>query len=198
MSYYLDHNKLSPVMRKVAQAAFPNYSGRKFQVTFAETVNCRSYWDGGSRDYYVFVRLDNFEKMAAPTSHPYFNRDVQNVESVPLQPGLVCVQHSIFCGKDTGLTFILHPSASNLIPAPDNDLTRNEKIVLAATASLKSSYAGISNYRFHSAHNDTGISADDWESAVNSLIGKGLLRKNKAITPEGRNAIGNTRLYNLK
>ena len=57
------------------------------------------------------------------------------------------VEHTIFCGKDHGLTFYVHPdSAAKLLPSESVELTPNQKLVLNATASLKSSYNGKDRY----------------------------------------------------
>ena len=68
-------------------------------------------------------------------------------------------------------------------------LSDDEITVLKYTSSLKSSYAGIKNYRFHEAHRNTGISLDNWNTTKQALIDKKLLRKNGSITADGRNAI---------
>jgi len=75
-----------------------------------------------------------------------------------------------------------------LLPEPQ-ELTEDEITVLLYTRSLKSSYAGIKNYRFYEAHNRTGITSEQWEKAKENCIRKRLLRKNGSITPKGRNAI---------
>lgn len=85
----------------------------------------------------------------------------------------------------------------DLIP-PKPALAWAESVVLAATRSLKSSYAGIKNYRFYEAHERTGITETEWDSAKAVCIQKGLLNRAGAITDDGRNAIEWTRLESLK
>jgi len=88
-----------------------------------------------------------------------------------------------------GLTIYVHPSnLAKLLPKPA-ELTRHERTVLGYTARLKSSYGGISNYRFHEAHERTGITLAEWDAAKQSIIGKKLLNKRGAITTQGRNAL---------
>src|SRR5208282_4301670 len=67
--------------------------------------------------------------------------------NTPLPAGIAMVVHSMFCGKDMGLTFHVHPdSAAKLLPAGGEPLTETQKLVLNATASLKSSYNGKDRY----------------------------------------------------
>jgi hypothetical protein len=92
-----------------------------------------------------------------------------------------------------GLTFYVHPdNATKLLPAPQAELTAFEKIVLSATASYKSSYAGMDRYEMarRDCRNGTPFpTRDDWALAKQTLINLGLLNKAGAITPAGRNAI---------
>jgi hypothetical protein len=106
-----------------------------------------------------------------------------------MQTVIACVEHSIFCGKDMGLTIHIHPANANrLLPAPV-ELTWAERTVLLATMSWKSSYAGVSNYRFVEAQRTCGITLPEWENAKQSLIARKLLNKAGAVTVDGRNAI---------
>ena len=77
-----------------------------------------------------------------------------------------------------------------MLPAPV-DLTDDEKTVLIATRSLKSSYNGIPNYRFVEAKRARGITLERWEAAKTSLIDKKFLNKAGAITVEGKNVCPN-------
>ena len=180
-------------VKAVAQKAYPDYKGRKFAVKVANhPIDVRSYWDGGSRNYYVFLRLDNLETMEVPQQSA-FDAKIDGADAVPLAPGLVCVEHSYFCGKDMGITIHVHPdNAPNLIPEK-KELNEDEEIVLIFTRSYKSSYAGISNYRFHEAQRSKGITLERWENAKQSLIEKKMLNKAGAITNEGRNAVDGKR-----
>ena len=164
------------------------YTGNKFKFRVAESVNPSGMqWSGGSRSSYLVINLENNQVSSITDNRP-FPHNQGPVPSIDLVPGSAVVEHSIFCGKDMGLTFYIHPdNAPLLLPKQDDDISRNEKIVLAYTRALKSSYGGIKNYRFHSAKIQTSISLDDWEAAKTSLIEKKLLRKNGAITPNGRN-----------
>ena len=74
-----------------------------------------------------------------------------------------------------------------LLPSKQ-EITEDEKIVLHYTKSLKSTYAGIKNYRFYEANREKGITLERWDRAKNNLISRELLNKRGAITDEGRNA----------
>ena len=71
-------------------------------------------------------------------------------------------------------------------------------MVFIAPRSYKSSYAGVSNYRYIEALRETGISAEDWERSKAECQQMGLLDKRGAITVEGRNVVGQTQLYELR
>jgi len=108
---------------------------------------------------------------------------------VKLPAGFVAVKHTIHCGKDLGLTFYVSPESSPMfVTAPVEDVTEDQKIVLAYTRSRKSSYAGIPDYRFHEARSK-GITRDRWDAAKSECIARGWLNKAGAITNDGRNVI---------
>lgn len=178
-------------VKDIVSKAIPGYTGRKYKLETAESVDVRSYWDGGSRDYFAFVRVTG-EGVSEPYQVPQqsaFDRPLAGADSVKLDsvPGLVCVRHTIFQGKDLGVTLMVHPSMLNagFLPAKeDAGLSDNERTVLRCTRTYKSSYGGISNYR----QSQSGLSMDAWNAAKDSLIGKGLLDKRGALTVKGRNA----------
>ncbi|MEY2703513.1 MAG: hypothetical protein RLY43_2152 [Bacteroidota bacterium] len=181
-----------PDVKAIAQKAFPNYKGRKFSVSVVNhPVDVRSSWEGGSRTYFSFVNLNTKECFGVVPAQSAFDKPIQNADAVQLVSGLACVAHHIFCGKDCGIEIMIHPdNAPQLLTNQTVELTADEKTVLNYTG-YKSSYAGISNYRFVLAHRQTGISIDNWETAKASLIVKGLLNKAGAITIEGKNAKNN-------
>lgn len=181
--------KPDATVRKIVNATFPSYKGRKFKLSTDIPSRLNSYWNGGSRDYFSFYELSTGKVLDVGSNHPFFEAGKpRDLEELP--PGIVIVKHSIFCGKDMGIT--IYANASDLAPMipPKAELTPHEKVVLKYTRSLKSSYAGIKNYRFHEAKRKTGIKLDEWEAAKAALIEKKLLNKRGAITAAGRNAIG--------
>jgi hypothetical protein len=176
------------------------YDGRKFKAVVCESVEIpvtAGLWDGGSRDFYKAIDLatgqvghGSFQDEA-----PWGNRQARQFK---IEPGLVVVMHSIFCGQDMGLTFYMHPqNATALLPARA-DLTSLEKMILEATRSLKSSYMGRDRYQMkledyrYSADAKNSIAFPtraEWEQCKADLYGKGYLNKAGAITVKGRNAI---------
>lgn len=175
----------NPIIRKIAHAAFPNYRGRKFQIEYgvSEINFAGNYWDGGSRNYWAIVYLSNGVAQPLPTVNPLVNFRTQKAR---IPAGYVVVRHTIFCGKDLGLTFYVNQT--DLLPLPPApELSQEETIVLAVTAGYKSSYR-------QDAYRQAKLTPKQVEAAKASLYAKGLLNKAGAITPNGRNAIGNKRL----
>jgi hypothetical protein len=175
---------------KLCQSAYPAYRGRSYQLQIVDyQLDLRSYWDGGSRSKWAFVKLDgSATSPPLPDQHPVYDRPVAGLEGVTLPEGTGVVEHAIFCGKDMGLTLCIGPkNAARLLPNPEV-LPCDQLIVLEHTRSLKNTYAGVTNLRFVEAHKTTGITRDRWEVAATSLIGTKHLRKNRSITPKGRNA----------
>jgi hypothetical protein len=96
--------QLVSLMKKI----YPDYKGRKFFLeVFDKSFDTTSYWDGGSRTYYKFVKSDG-NVLSLPETHPFIQHTKENREA-QLIPGLVCIKHTFFCGHDCGLTIIFHP-----------------------------------------------------------------------------------------
>lgn len=163
-----------------------DYTGRKVKLVCVKDVeeevelNHYNTWDGGTCVYRSFYWPNGH------TINPVYE-----------------IHHSIYCGKDTGITILGTPDdIINLIPDDvqlfEQSLSWAEKVVLCATRSYKSSYAGVSDYRYAEAHRMVKISKEEWERAKSELISKGLLNKAGAITSKGKNAVGREDLYNLK
>ena len=101
-------------IKPILNASFPEYTGRTFEVEFTNAVRFSdTNWGGGSRTYYRFVNMDNgmSEALAvpAPWNSPYEGKRMELPENI------VVVAHSIFCGKDCGITFYAHPSRSRML-----------------------------------------------------------------------------------
>ena len=104
--------------RKIVKAAFPDYRGRKIRVEPRapdKPIDCRSYWDDGSRDYFTFVALtESFAAVVEMPAQSAYDHKVPGLEVMTLPRGIVCVQRSFFCGKDAGCT--IHVRADDLAP----------------------------------------------------------------------------------
>jgi len=167
----------------LTKRAFPDYTGKKISIEVCSTpIDVRSYWDGGSRTYFKFMKLDGSAYSVTVPPQSAFDAKVQGAEAVNLVPGLACVSHIYFCGEDLGINIYIHPeNAPKLLP-PKVDLTSDEKIVLKYTRSLKA------HYRFEYASRDTGITFECWEATKKLLASRKLMTTAGALTLEGRNA----------
>lgn len=109
-------SKANPAVKALLAATFPAYKGRKVVAEIATSV---TLWDtnysGGTRNVYHFITPDHQERLTVPA--PWVNRAEGAV--VPLSAGLVVVEHSMFCGRDCGITVHVHPDlAPKMIDAP--------------------------------------------------------------------------------
>jgi hypothetical protein len=201
---YLD--RLDGITASIVRSAYPEYRGKKVCIEIRDyPIDVRSYWDGGSRDYFVFVNLATMERAPVPTQSA-FDPKLEGSDSVQLPQGFACVRRSIFCGKDHGIAIMVGSSdIAPMLPAPSAELTPDQETVLVYTRSCKSSYAGkdrcamaiddmLSAKRFNPEKPEP-ITRERWNAAKESLIAMGLLNKNGAITPRGKNAIGDKHAY---
>lgn len=180
--------------RKLAHASFPEYTGRKFKVEVrpeGSHVDVTSYWDGGSRDYYVILNLVTMKSAPVPQNGDAFT--ARKIAPVTLHENLCVVNHAIYMGKDMGLTFIIsEKNAAQLLPANDNNLDKKEKTVLVLLRSFKPAYR-----RDEARH--AGISATDYDTIIANLKVKQYVNPSGAITAKGKNAISDIRdLYQLR
>ena len=92
-------------VKAIVKATYPAYRGRK--VFFSDQIpsgELRSYWDEGSRTYYTFYQPDTGITWPLGSNHPWFEKD-KPAPNCDTMPDSVClVAHSIFCGKDCGIT----------------------------------------------------------------------------------------------
>lgn len=184
-----------PLVRTIVNKAFPSYTGNKFKLRITDSVNASSSWQGGSRDYFVFVQLDGMKVSNEMPAQSQFDKAVPGLKNVGLRDGVVCVKHSIFCGKDMGITiYISESNAVPLLPAPV-ELTEAERIVLIATRTLKSSYDGRKIREEEAAR--YGVNKELYETAKASLIARRFLNKAGAITVDGRNAVEGHNMHSL-
>lgn len=201
-------DKATPEMLTIIRKTFPDYRGRKFKIdNSGHPVGVTSYWDGGSRDYFVAYNLATGKTMPVPQNGTPFDGGPIAPDGVPVPPGFLIVEHSIFCGKDSGITF--HVNTADLppfLPAPV-ELTDDETVVLDATQRYKNTYSGETNLRFKETFRGQSmangvaqfngkplpfpqvITMSRWETAKSALIARRFLNKAGAITADGRNAV---------
>jgi hypothetical protein len=168
------------------------YNGKTFRAVVTDSLTIPSQagtWSGGSRDTYQAIDLSTgrainaSDNMSAPWS------DTRTDKTVTLRSGFAVVKHTLFSGRDLGLTFYIHPdNAAQLLPPSDDEITPTERKVLAIIGKLKSSYR-------KEYFNRAGIKEPELEAIKASLIKRGYLTKIGAITPKGRNARGNETPY---
>ena len=174
----------------IFKRAYPDYRGRTWKVCVATEVELTgNYWSGGSRSTYRGLDLAT-GKVFNPAHDEYGNPfTCPDVPTVTLSPGVAIVSHSIYCGKDHGLTIYAHPdNVQKLLPAP-TDLSEDERRALDLICSTRGGECRRKEW-------------DDYRrlpgkySAANPLIvslaDKGLVKVNKAgavaVTLDGRNA----------
>jgi hypothetical protein len=189
---------LDPKM--VPQHLRGSYNGKQFKavVCTEHTIPADAgTWSGGSRDTYTAINFETGQQVTVSDHYSAPWDSSRKDRRVKLEPGFCLVEHSMFCGKDMGLTFYIHPdNATKMLPVAVT-LTPTECLVLNATKSLKSSYAGRD--RYDNARGDYSLeqclegepypTRDRWDIAKQALINRGLLNKAGAITVNGRNAL---------
>jgi len=178
------------------------YSGKSFKAIVCTEMTIPAdagLWSGGSRDTFTVICAYTGKTVNMPGQYAAPWDSSRREQKIAMVSGAIVVEHSIFCGKDLGLTFYVHPdNAAKLLPAPTGDLTAIEKLVLVYTAHRKSSYMGKDRYamavddaRYGYGENRDKLAPTraQWDEAKAALITRGLLNKAGAITPAGRNAI---------
>lgn len=178
----------NPLIAAVCKVAFPDYTGKKCQLHYTDhPINMASYWSGGSRNFYVIVRLSDMKVMSIP-QQSMFDPQINGIEAFVIPQGYVVVEHCIFCGKDMGLTVNARTDGIKLIAEQAPELTRAEIMVLVATKALKSSYGGVSDYRAHELRRK-GLTMKQVDDARRHLRELKLLDARNAITNAGRNVV---------
>lgn len=186
-------NHADPSVKAILRAAFPGYNGKHIQATLTDSVRFSgTNWDDGRKSEYVIVQLATLKTHSIHDA-PYFQPSDVHSADYTIPPGFVVVQHD-YAGQRE-YVYIIGPAANvaPMLPAP-MELSADDKTVLAATAAYKSSYAGVSDYRYREARERTGITRERWDTAKAGLIGRKLLNAAGAITVSGRNAIGSFRI----
>jgi hypothetical protein len=188
----------SPEVRELAQRAFPSYNGKRYSVEpFSGPMTTTSCWNGGSRDYWCLVNLVTHKTWNVPENGTPFVYGGKAFKVGRLPENIALIRHKV--GGYEYVTIYLNPANIRADMLPQKPaLTWAQSVVLVATRSLKSSYAGILNYRRHAAQRETGITIEEWETAKAECQAKGFLNRAGAITDDGRNAVGFNQLHNMK
>lgn len=192
---YLTGNE--PGVADLIKRAYPDYNGKKIslRVVSSETkFSVKSFWDDGNRNFYTFLPLNkevSDKILTVADQHPVFDRQIPGADVATLPPEFACVVRHHSGSKQSITVIINEANAPKFLPEAPAELSHDEEIVLNYTSCLKSTYAGIKNYRFVEASRCTGITLEHWESAKQSLISKGLLNKAGAVTVKGKNVLPN-------
>lgn len=112
-------------VRAIVSRCFPNYRGRKIKARITTyPVNVHSYWEGGSRSYFVAINLRTMQTMQVPQNGTPFDKETPTEWSqhgVLPPTGFAIVEHSTFCGKDTGITIHVNAeTAPKMLPPGGN------------------------------------------------------------------------------
>jgi hypothetical protein len=169
---------------------FAGYTGQKFKVVACESVTISdTTWSGGTRSTWTIVRMFDGATSPLDTSKctpkpgdPFAWIPDADGRSFAIPEGFAVVEHSVFRGKDMGLTFHVRPEALAPLLPPPLDITDRDRLILGCFTGLKSG-----EYRQEALrkHGYTDVDRD-------RLASLGLLKvaKNGAtgVTIEGRNA----------
>ena len=188
-------SKPDAVIKKIIAATFPDYKGKKIKVVIGDIpTNLSSYWSNGSREYYVFYNLANGNAKAVPESGSGFGKypDTPKVNTQSMPDAVVLVNHTIFSGKDLGITIYAKPGAVEpLLPPPDDNSLSNEEIfTMILIRSLKSFARKEEAGRY-------GVSTKQYEDAVKSLQVKGYVAKNGSLSTDGKNWMASSKYSNM-
>jgi len=163
------------------------------EVVTAETFTLtpmHNYWDEGTCHKAVVVQNGKAYAEREKFEGELFDLNANRVVALD---GATLVFVCTYYGMRKYVTAYVHPSVFaamvKQLSVSQDTLEFNERVVLYATRSLKSSYAGDGQYRLHEALRQTNITVSEWNLAVGDCIAKGYLAKNKSITVAGRNAI---------
>jgi len=170
-----------------------SYSGQMFKAKPCEemTINPDAgLWSGGSRDIFSAIELSTGRSLPLPNQADAPWSESRTERKITLRPNFAIVRHSVFQGKDLGLTFYVHPDdVARLIPSSAaSDLSETEIKVLAILRGVKSSYRP--DY-----YSRAGIKPAQVEGIKARLLSLGLVDKRGAITVAGKTACANVNPY---
>lgn len=178
-------------VRLFARVAFPDYKGTRASVRIQpEAVYTAAdlSWEEGCRTEVRAVRQNadslELEAVALGTVEGQGYRG-----AIPRD--VVLVEHSVACGHDLGLRFLVSPDSiylPRLMAAPAVELSSEEVLMLSAHVQLKGG-----RHRTE-AYERAGVSPSAVTVTIADLVARGLLRISavgaSTITIEGRNAVG--------
>jgi len=123
--------KKDELVKKIVEACYPDYRGRKFYISTDVPRNLDSYWCEGSRNYYVFYQPSTGKTLDVHTNHPAFERE-QPRSLNHLPEGLLLVKRCICSGKDLGITIYVNEGFLGLLPGNGKGLPDSNNGLLEA------------------------------------------------------------------
>ena len=109
----------------IVKSAFPEYTGRTFRLsTTGHLLFHDLNWGGGTRNQYYAVPLAKDGMANALPSAPPWNNPIEG-KIIDIPQGWVVCEHSIFCGKDTGIT--IHANPQDLIEMLPNGIDQSQE-----------------------------------------------------------------------
>jgi hypothetical protein len=106
-------------IRAILAACYPAWRGRKVRVKPATTYRMSAFWADGSRDEVKAYNLVD-GTVADPRSAACNPMNAAAHVEIDIPVGVLLVEHSVFMGKDAGVTIHVHPSSlAPLLPKAD-------------------------------------------------------------------------------
>jgi hypothetical protein len=100
-----------PLVKQLLAMSFPAYKGRKVNATLlAGPISLDLNWSGGSRDQAVMIDLASGTRKPLRAPSPF---ERAGHEPFMPPPGVILAVHSIFCGKDAGVTFYVRAGSED-------------------------------------------------------------------------------------
>lgn len=112
-------------IRTILTSCYPDWGGRKVFVRPAVQYQMADYWDGGTRHHVVAYDLATGRAAQAIGEAQIPMNDLSHA-TVGVPRGVALVEHTIYCGKDAGVTIVVHP----------DDLARHPELTAPGTALL--------------------------------------------------------------
>lgn len=104
-------------VKSIVKHCFPNYKGRTFNKRVSQPgMNMRSYWNEGSRDWYVVVELATGKKSSVPENGSPFTAELGPEWSQYPKPGFAVAKLSHW-RRDTA-TLHLSPEDAEHVGSP--------------------------------------------------------------------------------
>jgi hypothetical protein len=100
-------SKSDKQIKAILQATYPEWKGRKVRITTATEYQMSDYWSEGSRNYVQALAIATGAAAANAVAGNPFKAGAHARIEIP--SGVALVEHSIFCGKDGGITIYVRP-----------------------------------------------------------------------------------------